>query len=137
MKWTDSFSIGVPEIDKQHMIIVECITMLEDAIKNRKQRAGWSTIHSVLGQLSAYVRMHFASEEELMRECGYPYLNAHMEEHLQFMQDLIDLQHKSRSEDIAHQLHAFLDAWWHSHVMEQDKDYVPFLKPRATGERAA
>ncbi len=127
MEWKDNFSIGIPEIDKQHMIIIECITVLEEAVKKRRERTGWSAIHSILGQLNAYVRMHFASEEELMRQYGYPELNEHADEHLQFMQDLLTLQQKSRSEDIADELHAFLDSWWHKHVMERDRHYVPFL----------
>ncbi len=132
MKWEENFSIGIPEIDKQHMIILECIAVLQDAVKNRNERAGWSAVHSILGQLNAYVRMHFASEEELMRQFGYPGLSDHIDEHLQFMQDLIALQQKSRTDDIAHELHAFLDSWWHEHVMERDRHYVPFLQTVST-----
>ena len=127
MKWDPSFSVGIPEIDKQHMIILECITILEEAVERRSGKAGWSQVHSVLGQLSAYVRMHFASEEALMQQHGYPKLGEHSDEHLQFMHDLDMLQKQSLNEDVAHLLLEFLRAWWHGHVMDSDRQYVPFL----------
>ena len=132
MEWKSRFEIGIPEIDKQHMIIVECITSLEQAVGKRAGKAGWSAIHSVLGQLSAYVRMHFASEEALMHQYGYPGIREHSDEHLQFMHDLSMLQQKSMTRDIAHELLDFLDGWWHEHIMERDKQYVPFLPTPST-----
>lgn len=134
MQWENRFEIGIPEIDKQHMIIVECISALEDAVEKRMEKTGWSTVHSVLGQLNAYVRMHFATEEALLQEHGYPQLDRHLNEHLQFTHDLMLFQQKSLTSDVAHELLAFLNTWLREHIMQSDKHYAPFL-PSAHAKR--
>jgi len=135
MEWKKSFEVGIPEIDKQHMIIVECINALQNAVDKREGKSGWSTVHSVLGQLAAYARMHFASEEVLMRHSGYPRVDEHADEHLQFVNDLQILQGRSLTNDITHELLAFLDTWWQEHIMERDMQYVPFLTTAPVKER--
>ena len=81
MKWNDTYSIGVPEIDEQHKVLFECIERLE-APQDEQQRG--LSMYYVMEQLKDYVRVHFAVEEIVMRLFDYPGLEAHAKEHRAF-----------------------------------------------------
>ena len=127
MKWQEAFSVGIPEIDEQHKALVDCITLVEEAIALPRDRRGWSAVHALLGRLSDYVRIHFAVEESLMRIHGYPEFEQHAAEHREFAVRLKDLLEKSLREDVAGATAAFLNEWLRQHILVQDMRYARYL----------
>jgi hemerythrin len=135
MAWKEGFSVGIPELDGQHQTMEGFIALVETAVMT-KQR--WSTVHSALVQLTDFVRIHFAVEESLMRIHGYPELERHTGEHLQFADRLRELQEKSLRLDVSEEMVAFLRKWQEAHIALSDSHCAAYFPSAGvvTGARA-
>ena len=127
MEWNEAYSVGIPEIDAQHHTLAACITLVEKAVTEEQR---WSAVHSALGRLADFARIHFAVEESLMRVHGYPGLARHIAEHLEFSERLARLQERALHIDVSEEMIVFLHQWLLEHVMTSDKHYADYL-PRA------
>lgn len=127
MEWKKEFSVGIPEIDAQHQTLTGCIALIEEGVA---KQGSWSVVHLALVQLSDYARIHFAVEESLMRIHGYPELERHAREHLQFADQLRKLQDRSLRVDVSGEMIGFIQEWLHDHIMTSDKHYAAYL-PKA------
>lgn len=124
MNWSDSYSVGIAEIDDQHRMLMQCIGSVESAVAAGE---GWSAVHATLLTLSKYVDIHFAVEESLMRIHAFPDLGEHVQEHSQFRETLKIMQGKVLREDISGEMVAFLHAWWNGHILHRDKAYAWYM----------
>lgn len=136
-EWSDSFSVGNEEIDRQHQTVIQLINQLHRVVVQRNEA---DTIDAVLGELDTmssvidelihYSSIHFAAEESVMLEKGYPGYESHKETHLEFTNRVLDFSrafregHPLRSEEIL----LFIRSWWQDHILGVDKKYVPYLK---------
>jgi len=87
--------IGVDEIDAQHRELFDRIRALLEASRNRRSR---EEVVRILEFLGHYVIDHFAVEEGMMQQAGYPRLDGHRAEHRQFVKELEILRHELKSE---------------------------------------
>ena len=90
VEWSDSFALGIDEIDRQHCALVGMINAL-DASTHRDVRQ--ETTARMLDELGDYVRDHFALEERLMAGggCTPELVTRHCAEHAYFRGVLKDL----------------------------------------------
>lgn len=123
-KWDESLSTGVSLLDEQHQALFDCLNDLEKATK---QQAMLATFHA-MEKLGRYVKDHFSAEERLMKQCGYPWLTEHLQEHRSFSDKLFELRKCYLDHDISADLIAFLREWLERHVARTDMDYVPYLQ---------
>lgn len=91
VEWSDSFVLGIDEIDRQHRALVGMINAL-DASTHGDYRP--ETTARMLDELSDYVRDHFALEERLMAGggCTPELVTRHCGEHAYFRSVLTDLK---------------------------------------------
>ena len=75
--WQDNLNTGIQVIDDQHRRIVEMINQLHAAQTGGSQLV----VAEVIDELVDYTLSHFAFEEELMEEAGYPFCAAHKRVH--------------------------------------------------------
>ncbi len=83
--------LDVAEIDRQHKELVEKFNRLHDAVSKRAPR---EQIYGIIDEIISYTRMHFEVEEQLMREAGYPMLEAHQAKHHELIRDTLRLRDK-------------------------------------------
>ncbi len=69
VEWSDTLSIGIPEIDDQHRVLIDLLNQLHAAIREQRGRAECGEI---LERLIEYTRVHFATEESVMSVFRYP-----------------------------------------------------------------
>ena len=120
MSWTAELSTGIPVIDKQHQRIIDYINLLVDAQAHNSREE----VAEVLNQTIDYTLSHFAFEESLMEEAGYPFLNAHKKVHQLFTKRVADYQQRFLvGEDIGEELLTTLRAWLINHIKNDDRDY--------------
>jgi hemerythrin len=124
MEWREEFSVGIPEIDDQHRVLIDCVSLIEDAVTTQQR---WSAVHAGLGRLVQFAQVHFAVEESLMRIHHYPGLAKHAEEHRRFSLDMEALQEKSLRVDVSAEMVAFLQGWFDNHIMTSDKQYALYF----------
>lgn len=129
--WDDSIAVGNTLIDQQHQQLFRAINDLDQAIHGTAPDT--DKVFQSLLFLIDYTRNHFAEEEGLMAECGYPGLEAHRAQHARLTQKLNDLSHlisrySARDPLIAEELGAFLTGeWLRTHVIESDHQLIPYL----------
>lgn len=97
IKWDDSYSVGVEEIDKQHK---QLFNIVNDLIRANKLNKGKKEIGKVLNFLADYTVKHFNDEEKLQQESGYPDYEAHKKLHEQFVEDALNFKERFESGQI-------------------------------------
>lgn len=123
--WSDKLSVGIEEIDAQHRMLVDLLNELHRAIQ---ERHGSDVALEILGRLVEYTRIHFAVEESLMRVLGYGDYEEHKNHHNQLINQVNDLYDRVRGgQHVTFELLHFLRVWLTKHIMEEDREYVPFM----------
>ncbi len=128
--WKDEYSVGIPALDADHK---ELFGILNDLhrILEPAGTAPQASLPDLVERLMHYVQEHFEREEHLMAESGYPQLKAHRHKHHDFMRVIYAI-HKIEGEtpdqiDLV-KLCDFLGSWLKRHILQTDRDYVPFVK---------
>ena len=104
--------------------LFDYINELEQAMRKGQGRA---VLDKILGNLSAYTREHFATEEELMRRAGFPGLAQHKAAHDAFVERVQQFQrsHQAGEVGVTVELVSWLGDWVRNHVAREDREYAP------------
>ncbi len=124
--WDPSYCTGVKQFDEQHKILFHLINKLYRGMKENKGRA---VTDEVLSSLVEYTQTHFANEEYMFRQHGYPEIESHMENHKKLIDQVSDFcnSYKSGKAEVDEKLLEFLKDWLNSHIKGVDTMYGPFL----------
>ena len=87
--WSSKLETGVTKVDQQHQKLVAMVNALYEAMKDG---SGQDVLGKVLNGLVDYTRTHFATEEALMNQFGYPGLATHKIEHDKLTAQVAELQ---------------------------------------------
>lgn len=118
--WQDDLNTGIDIIDTQHQRIVEMINRLHVSNKMMERMA----VAEVIDELIDYTLSHFAFEEELMEEAGYPFSAAHKRVHEVFTKRVGEYRLRFEAgEDIVDELRSMLSRWLFNHIRNDDKAY--------------
>lgn len=129
IQWTSDLEIGIPVIDAQHHRIVEYINQVEHVQETKSQRE----LLDLMDELVDYTVSHFAFEESLMEEAGYPFTNAHAKVHRLFAKRVESFQKRAKAgENITVELLHVLKAWLVNHIKRDDHDYSELVKANMT-----
>ena len=69
--FTDRFKTGVSLIDEEHKVLFDIIGKIYKTIGTELVHDKFDLILDILDELKEYTRVHFADEENYMREIGY------------------------------------------------------------------
>lgn len=139
LEWTKDMSVGVPELDADHRILVATINRLEANVKDPERR---NIVRQSLYALMRYAEVHFKREEGVMFACGFPELEHHKSEHREFAEKIRHLAHRIDDDPdeavaiISERFLDFLKDWFHNHVLIEDMAYRPYAKGKAACEAA-
>ncbi len=128
-EWQKGYRMGIPTIDLQHrkvLAIISHLHSLEGANPSSAEMRG------LFQELTDFIQTHFEDEERLMLQNGYPGLEEQKHEHEAFV-ELIHDQHSNflrQRRIITINLLSSLWEWFTRHIVEVDKRYVPYLRPR-------
>lgn len=125
LTWQDDLNTGIEIIDLQHQRIVEMINHLHVSNKTMERIA----VAEVIDELVDYTLSHFAFEEELMEEAGYPFSAAHKRVHEIFTKRVGEYRMRFQAgEDIVDELRSMLSRWLFNHIRSDDKAYAESVK---------
>ena len=126
MSWTVELSVNMESIDAQHRQLVDALNAFRDATLRRESK---SEVTRLLTEGLRLTMEHFAFEEKLMRENGYPGYVRHKQEH-----DNLVATVKATAQSLAsgkkvdiRSLETTLKDWWLRHIKTVDKEYSAFL----------
>ena len=122
MKWNDSLSVKVKEIDEQHKNLVEIVNKIYECKDSKK-------ISNLLNELVEFTRVHFSTEENYFEKYNYPDKEHHMDEHANLIEKVLHFKDKlDAGQDIIEEFLTFLKEWLEIHLKTTDHDYVAFFQ---------
>jgi hemerythrin len=122
INWSDSMSIGLPEVDDQHKKLVGIVNALHDAMLKGHAR---DVMGRLLDEVIDYTVYHFGTEERLFKEKSYPGAADHKAKH----DELTSTAKKLRADVasgktiISHQVMRFLRDWLSEHILSDDMKF--------------
>jgi hemerythrin-like metal-binding protein len=128
-EWSNKYSVGVAEIDKQHKVLVDLINQLHDAMMQRKTK---EDMGKILQGLLDYTIKHFGHEEKFFDKYSYPERVAHKKIHTEFIAKISEFNDdfKSGKSTVSLKLLSFLKDWLVNHIQGTDPKYVPFFSDK-------
>lgn len=127
IEWQESLSVGVPVIDDDHKALIALLNQYLEAIESKKLLE----ILSIFRALEKYTHEHFAREEDLMAQCGYPKLKEHIKGHeamCDTLHDFIDEILFGADAEKEAEIKDFLITWLPKHIMGEDFQYRESMK---------
>ena len=127
--WKQEYSVGYPEIDKQHMKLFALADELHGAMMAGK---GKEILGQTLSNLIAYTKVHFAHEEALMRKHGYPDYPKHKVDHDTLTARVVGFKKDFEANRTAMTVGVlqFLKDWLSHHIGETDRKIASYLKAK-------
>ena len=126
IEWSDEFSVGVPELDNQHQLILSEINKLIE-LKGLNRES--SEIGTVVSNIISYATKHLSYEEDLLIDNDYPDYEQHFAKHNAYRNDFYSkLSSSSSSID---EILVFLLHWWNDHILEEDMKYKSFFAQKS------
>lgn len=135
LEWDEGMSVGVDAIDNDHKMLLSLINEISDAIEHNKAT---SVIEDVFERLEVYVVEHFSREEELMRQCGYEDLKAHIRQHRKFIDKVPELKRELLNADtteVAAEINLFLFDWLMNHIVGEDMRFAQLAHDQGLSTR--
>jgi len=122
----DTVEVGVPEIDSEHDLMLGLVRALEGAVT----QAPRPQVEALLQQLSEFARVHFATEEIMMRLYAYPEFGHHQLEHAKLLDqiDRVRTEFAARSVQPTRSFASALRHWFAEHVRTHDLALAAFVR---------
>jgi hemerythrin-like metal-binding protein len=133
--WDEKYSVGIPEIDRQHQ---QLFAIANDYFDQREKQQSPELEERLLKDLLDYTEQHFNYEEDLLKKNGYPSYAEHVREHIAVFTQItafsraaagvLDLRAAANKQNIAE----FLIKWLSQHIVEKDRHYAAYLARKVT-----
>ena len=129
MIWGPEYSVGVKQMDEQHIKMIHMANTLHEAILNGD---GDSVLGMIFSGLVSYTATHFRDEEKLMAAYGYPDLALHKKEHVRLVNQVMELKRKFESgqNKISLEVKDFIRDWVNYHIQGEDNAYGIYFNAR-------
>ncbi|HHT41800.1 MAG TPA: hemerythrin family protein [Firmicutes bacterium] len=131
--WKEHYRVGSDLIDSQHQ---ELFTRVANFIRVVQGDESWeerlSEVQSTLEFMEDYVVIHFADEEELQRQIGYPGLEKHAAIHAAFREEILKFAERVAAEGFdeekVQEFGARVMTWLIMHVGKEDQKIGAFIR---------
>lgn len=127
MKWPEAYNIGIEAVDGQHQELFRMLVQLKQSFAKEEDSV------KALKFLVDYTKEHFASEEALMQETGYPEYEPHRKIHQQLINQVSEILNGLKNGDKLDppSLIRFLTDWLMTHIGEEDRQIGDFLRKKS------
>ena len=123
-EWHDEYEIGHSEIDRDHRGLIGVLGILS------KGYCDSDLVDTQIKTLELYVTVHFAREERLMRQGGYPGVGQHAALHQQFRANVKRMRAQWTAGDtpeLQAEIAAELSRWLIDHIQGADRAFAPWI----------
>lgn len=126
IEWTEEFSVGIDEIDRQHQKWISIVNELHDSIMEAR---GISSLKELIREMEEYTDFHFSAEEEMLQKAGWPELDRHKRIHFSFKQQITQLKRDISSGELVlrSQVMSVIKNWLIDHILKEDQEYSEFI----------
>ncbi len=134
---TFGLSLGIPEIDKQHLWLLAILVDLEDKLEKGNISEWEESFSTSLTKTLDYTMEHFALEEKLLEQIGFDKLGQHRLQHIRFITALRKRARENVTEDFRKaglDLLRNLKKWLFRHILGEDRAYADLAKMKMNPE---
>jgi hemerythrin len=127
--WDDRYTLGHPQIDREHEALFALGEKLLDAMHNG---GGKEVLRGLFDRVITYTQVHFAHEEALMNQHLYPGTDIHMAEHQKLVAQVTEFYKKFEADQLAITTETlqFLRNWLDHHIRQSDQLVVVHIRRR-------
>lgn len=129
MSWEKSLELGVPEMDNEHIELINHANALFEAMHEGNNDA---FVIKHLEFLKAYTIEHFDHEEIFQKKIGYPEQEAHKKIHEDFKTIVSDLLYEVKANGLGLkkriEVNKMTMSWLRQHIGKEDKKLANFYK---------
>jgi len=137
LKWQDSLSTGIEEIDLQHKKLIKVIDeVYQKSLLDDKEFS--QVFPQTVKKLTEYTHYHFEEEERLIKRFGFPGTLEHEAEHRAFTTEVhrqLTSLSKATPND-GYQLYRFLGQWLLSHIARSDMLWAAYVRKQPGAPKA-
>lgn len=128
--WVSSDSMGDPELDKHHQVLIGLINDLYTAMMGGE---GARASEAIYKRLQEYTRFHFEAEEREMYDARYPEFARHRSRHRDFTQQVEELAREFARQDGAPgaRMLSMMRHWLRTHIRTDDMRFAGWLAAQA------
>jgi len=137
LSWTETWSVGAPDMDGDHRVLIGLINTLPQAFTATEN--DW-VVGSVLNSLWDYAGYHFDREEALLRAANFPGAEDHAGRHQVLRAQVRDWLERYQANPDAidpKALLVFLKGWLMNHVLGEDMRYKPYVENNPDAQSVA
>jgi hemerythrin len=128
VSWSENLSVGIELIDNQHKNLVAMTNQLFQACTRGGDKRE-AVFKETMSRMVEYIRVHFATEQELFQRINYPQQAAHKKEHDKLIVEVIDSskEYGDGNKNIANKFVVSMRDWVFSHIAHSDKMYAIYI----------
>ncbi|GAB4171494.1 MAG: hemerythrin family protein [Calditrichia bacterium] len=127
-KWTSKYSIGNPDIDKEHKHL---FVLAEKLLLMNNQSVSRENLKSIILELRNYVETHFQHEEKFMGKIDYPHLEKHQKIHEEIVNEINQILLGAHSlKELSANLQGLMQKWISDHIIQEDLQIRDFLEQK-------
>lgn len=127
-EWSETYSVGVDDIDNQHRQLFALINELWRAVNDGSKPP---QLDRVFRRLEEYTVRHFRDEEKLMAASGYPGCAEHKRTHVRFIRCVAEAKANYHAgQGMAPETMYFFSNWLVNHVQKDDRAAADFYLER-------
>jgi hemerythrin-like metal-binding protein len=125
--WENIYSIGIDEIDDQHMMLLE---LLDKAYLLKLQGDNQQALSQLVYELMDYAHYHFSTEEKLMVKHNYHKIDDHISEHLDFTSNVLSFEKGvvDCNNNVSKDVFEFIENWLFDHILTVDSEMGRFIR---------
>jgi hemerythrin len=129
MAWKEDYSVGIQDIDKQHMRLIELVNKVHESMSVGKSK---DVLDQVFEELIDYTKTHFTYEENLLVRISYPGSNAHKSLHTELVARVLGYKQRIDKGELGISIDVmkFLKDWLNDHILVEDKKYGRFYSEK-------
>jgi len=133
VNWSSTYSVGVKVIDEQHKGLLNLVNKMYNHVSgNEKEERAY--FKKIIQEAVDYVKVHFATEEKIMRAVKFDGYAAHKRAHDSFILTVVDniREYESGKRVTLSSFTHFLKDWILTHIAIMDKQYFDYFMKIAT-----
>ena len=88
IEWREEYSVGNAAVDQEHELLIAQINQLYEQLSQPMDPVA---IETMLSDIQSDISTHFALEELLMQEVGFPEYEMHKQDHERLLDQIHDL----------------------------------------------
>jgi hemerythrin len=126
--WSPTFSVGINKIDEQHQELLKITNdLFNHCVGDEETEKAY--LKKVIKGVVDYIKVHFSTEEKLMRQMGFPGYGGHKKEHDVFVLTVVEQVRNIEDKKFSlAPFTRFLKDWILAHIAVSDKQYAEYFK---------